>query len=410
MSLEQTPTQTRSTLGARTGGLAMRFLLRRLQGLHSGELLIIGPDGSEHRVQGTHPGGRGTLRIHRPGVLVRRLLSRGLVGLGEGYMVGDWDTPDLQALLTMGSVNQEYIRSLVYSAFWSRVADFMRHRFRANSRDGSRRNISFHYDLGNDFYRLWLDETMTYSCALLDQEDEPLEAAQQRKYARLLEHLDAAPGAHILEIGCGWGGFAEYAARQGYRVTGVTLSREQLDYAQARLEAAGLADQVDLRLQDYRDVDGQFDHVVSIEMFEAVGERWWPTWFETVHKSLKPGGRAAVQVITIDEGAFSYYRRAADFIQLYIFPGGMLPTVEVFGECASKAGLRLRHSEFYGEAYARTLDRWYQRVQEQSAAILSLGAYDERFLRTWRFYLAYCEAGFRSRNTDLMHAVLEAPA
>ncbi|MCG5511827.1 SAM-dependent methyltransferase [Ectothiorhodospira shaposhnikovii] len=409
MSLEQTPTQgSTSTLASRAPSLALRLLLRHLRHLHQGDLTIETPDGHRWTIEGRHPGGSGEIRIHRPFALVRRLLTRGLVGFGEGYMVGDWDSPDLPALLNMGAVNQPHIPHLVNGSRPAHLWDSLRHRLRGNSRPGSRRNIAFHYDLGNDFYQQWLDPTMTYSAAVFEQPEESLETAQTRKYARLLERLEAAPGAHILEIGCGWGGFAEHAARQGYRVTGITLSREQLDYARRRIKAAGLSDRVELRLQDYRDLKEQFDHVVSIEMFEAVGERWWPTWFRIVRQCLRPGGRAAVQVITIDVKAFDYYRTHADFIQLYIFPGGMLPSVPAFEQHATEAGLKIRETAFFGQDYADTLHHWYQRVCEQAPAILSLGGYDQRFLRTWRFYLAYCEAGFRSRNTDLMHAVLEA--
>ncbi|SFM34987.1 cyclopropane-fatty-acyl-phospholipid synthase [Ectothiorhodospira mobilis] len=404
MSLEDTHTVS----GNQRPDPALRFLLWQLKRLHQGSLQVTGPDGRPHPIQGAHPGLDAAIRIHRPGALLRRLLSRGLVGLGEGYMAGEWDTPDLQTLLSMGSVNQEHMRTLVYASPWSRLADYLRHRRRDNHRNGSRRNIAFHYDLGNDFYRLWLDAGMTYSCGLFAAEDEPLEAAQERKYARLLERLEPTPGAHILEIGCGWGGFAEFAARRGHRVTGITLSQEQLDHARERLQAAGLGDRVELRLQDYRDVTDRFDHVVSIEMFEAVGEAFWEDWFAAVRRALLPGGRATVQVITIAEAAFAYYRRAADFIQLYIFPGGMLPTVQAFEDKAKAAGLRTRERDFFGADYARTLDRWYRRFQEQAPAIRALG-YDEPFLRMWGFYLAYCEAGFRSRNTDLMQTVLEAP-
>ncbi|MFP4079585.1 MAG: class I SAM-dependent methyltransferase [Ectothiorhodospira sp.] len=407
MSLEDSPTQT--VPGSRWPDPALRFLLWQLKRLHQGSLEVTGPDGRTHAIQGTHPGLEAAITIHRPGPLLRRLLSRGLVGLGEGYMAGDWDSPDLQTLLAMGSVNQEHVRTLVYASPWSRVADYLRHRWRDNHPTGSRRNIAYHYDLGNAFYRLWLDDGMTYSCALFATEEEPLETAQERKYARLLERLAPEPGARLLEIGCGWGGFAEYAARQGHHVTGLTLSQEQLDFARERLRAAGLAHRVDLRLQDYRDLKDTFDHVVSIEMFEAVGERFWDDWFQSIRRALRPGGRAVVQTITLDEAAFGYYRRAADFIQLYIFPGGMLPTGTTFETGAANAGLRTLERDFFGADYARTLDRWYRRVREQAPAIRALG-YDEPFLRMWLFYLAYCEAGFRSRNTDLMQTVLEAPA
>lgn len=285
----------------------------------------------------------------------------------------------------------------------------LRHGLNRNSRRGSRANIAFHYDLGNDFYRLWLDRSMTYSSAIFADPQEALAQAQVRKYRRLLDSLEAKPGDHILEIGCGWGGFAELAAREGYRITGLTLSREQLDFARQRIEAAGLSDRVELRLQDYRDLRGQFDHVVSIEMFEAVGEAYWSTYFDTVYRVLRPGGRAALQVITIDERVFDSYRRNADFIQLYIFPGGMLPSVSRFNRAAEQAGLRPGEQAFFGRDYAETLRRWHRQVVAHAEVLPALG-YDERFLRTWRYYLSYCEAGFATGRTDLMQALLLKPA
>jgi cyclopropane-fatty-acyl-phospholipid synthase len=276
---------------------------------------------------------------------------------------------------------------------------------RRNSLRGSRRNIAFHYDLGNDFYRLWLDPSMTYSAALFDRPDESLEAAQERKYERMLAQLDASPGQHILEIGCGWGGFACHAASRGYRVTGLTLSREQLEYARKRVAQQGLSDRVELRLQDYRKLNERFDHIVSIEMFEAVGEAYWDTYFDTLRRSLKPGGRASLQVITIDEGRFESYRRRADFIQKYIFPGGMLPSVEAFTRHACANGLKLERLDMFGLDYARTLRRWDARVAARSGEIMAQG-FDQRFINMWRYYLAYCEAGFRSDRIDLMQVTL----
>jgi cyclopropane-fatty-acyl-phospholipid synthase len=323
-------------------------------------------------------------------------------------MQGEWSTPCLSALLTLGAMNQQQLSAVTRRSRFAGIMDRVRHLMNRNSRRGSRANISFHYDLGNEFYKLWLDDTMTYSSAVFAASDEALETAQQRKYQRLLDSLDAEPGAHILEIGCGWGGFAELAARQGYRVTGLTLSREQLDFAQKRIAAAGLSELVDLRLQDYRDLDEQFDHVVSIEMFEAVGEEYWPTYFETVHRVLRPGGRAALQVITIDDAVFERYRKSADFIQLYIFPGGMLPSVERFNAVAGTAGLTVRAKSFHRLDYAETLARWHRQVMAHADVLPALG-YDERFLRTWRYYLSYCEAGFRTGRTDLMQATLIKP-
>jgi cyclopropane-fatty-acyl-phospholipid synthase len=283
----------------------------------------------------------------------------------------------------------------------------LRHWLRPNTRAGSRKNIHAHYDLGNDFYRLWLDSTMTYSSALFEGDlTRSLADAQSAKYARILRELDAQPGQHILEVGCGWGGFAEHAARAGCRVTGITISAAQLEYAQRRIAAAGLQDRVELKLQDYRDLDGHFDHVVSIEMFEAVGERYWSGYFGMLRDRLKPGGRAVVQTITIAEAKFERYRKGTDFIQQYIFPGGMLPSPQRFTGEASGCGLAVKHMHPFGQDYAETLRRWHQVFDCVETDVKAQG-FDERFMRTWRFYLAYCEAGFRSRATDVVQAVLE---
>jgi cyclopropane-fatty-acyl-phospholipid synthase len=246
---------------------------------------------------------------------------------------------------------------------------------------------------------------MTYSAALFAERGEPLAVAQDRKYQAVLDRLGAQPGAHILEIGCGWGGFAEHAARRGYRVTGITLSREQLAYASERIAAAGLGDRVELRLQDYRDVVETFDHVVSIEMFEAVGEEYWGTYFDTVRRVLRPGGRASLQVITIDADYFESYRRSADFVQRYVFPGGLLPSVPAFDAAARASGLEVRDRSFHGIDYADTLRRWDASFRAARESVLALG-FDERFLRLWRYYLGYCEAGFRTGRIDLMQVAL----
>jgi cyclopropane-fatty-acyl-phospholipid synthase len=392
--------------------LTLRWLIGRIGTLACGQLTVIAADGARHIITGERTGPSASIQILRPLRLLRRVLMRGDIGFAEGYMHGEWNTPCLSALLTLGAMNETQLAAFTdrhpLSALWYRL----RHMLNRNSRRGSRANIAFHYDLGNDFYALWLDPTMTYSGAVFDprlpQGEESLESAQQRKYQRLLDSLQAEPGARILEIGCGWGGFAKLAASQGYRVTGLTLSREQLDFAQRRLKAAGLGDRVDLRLQDYRDLDEQFDHVVSIEMFEAVGEQYWPTWFEAVARALRPGGRAAVQVITIDEAAFERYRQSADFIQLCIFPGGMLPSIPRFNRAARDAGLGIGTRTFHRLDYAETLARWHRQVMANADVLPALG-YDERFLRTWRYYLSYCEAGFRIGRTDLMQVILYKP-
>jgi len=385
-------------------GLAMQWLVDLLGRLRYGRLTVHAAGGASRLVLGEQSGPAASLTIRRPWRLAARVLARGDLGLGEGFVAGDWDSPQPAQALQVLAMNEQHLLASGAGRL-SRWIDRLQHRLRRNDRRGSRRNIAFHYDLGNDFYRLWLDPGMTYSAALFAETGEPLEAAQTRKYQRILDRLDARPGQHILEIGCGWGGFAEHAARRGFRVTGITLSREQLAHAQERIAAAGLADRVELRLQDYRDLTETFDHVVSIEMFEAVGEQYWPDYFQTVRRVLAPGGRASLQVITIDEGAFEQYRRGIDFIQKYVFPGGMLPSVPAFDAAAAEAGLAVVDRAFHGTDYADTLRRWEAAFGTARDRVAALG-FDERFLRLWRYYLGYCEAGFRTGRIDLMQVAL----
>ncbi|AFL75947.1 SAM-dependent methyltransferase [Thiocystis violascens] len=374
-----------------------------------GQLMVRFPDGTATLYRGRFEGGAGVLDLKRPWMLVLRLLTRGELGFGESYVEGHWDTPDLPALLEVLLNNEEHMQSGWRGMRWSRALDRLVHRKRHNHRRNSRRNIARHYDLGNDFYRRWLDASMTYSSALFeDAGSESLEAAQQRKYERLLAALGAKSGDRILEIGCGWGGFAEVAARRGMQVTGVTLSREQLDYGRQRMAAAGLTDWVELRLQDYRDIHGQFDHAVSIEMMEAVGEAYWPTYYQTLRRLVRPGGRIALQVITISDDIFPIYRSTPDFVQIYIFPGGMLPSPQHMVQLAADAGLITQETCWYGDDYAETLRRWRARFHEVSGDIDALG-YDARFRRLWDYYLAYCETGFKTGAIDLLQTVLEVP-
>jgi cyclopropane-fatty-acyl-phospholipid synthase len=276
-----------------------------------------------------------------------------------------------------------------------RAYERLRFWLQSNSRAQARKNISYHYDLGNEFYRLWLDDTMTYSSAIFESGQESLEKAQIRKYETMVDQMGAQPGDHVLEIGCGWGGFAEMAVAQGLAVTGLTLSPAQLAWAQQRVPEA------DLRLQDYRDTTERFDHVVSIEMFEAVGERFWPGYFKTVARALKPGGRAVIQSITIRDDLFASYRKGTDFIQQYIFPGGMLPSRRAFRAAAARQGLAVRHEYAFGLDYARTLAEWRHAFEAHWPAIAAQG-FDETFRRLWRMYLCYCEAGFLAGNVDVV--------
>ncbi len=381
------------------------MVMRRLQRLHTGTLRLILPDGEVQQFAGATEGPHATLEMRSPR-MVNRLFWAGSIGFAEGYINGDWDSPDLNTLIYLLHLNEDALEP-----DFSRIQRLhtllidIRHRLRRNSRRGSRRNVAYHYDLGNDFYAHWLDETWSYSSALFDRPDEDLAVAQRRKYQRLLERIGPAADDHVLEIGCGWGGFALYAAQNtGCRVTGITLSTEQLRFARQRAQAAGLADRVDFELRDYRDVAPRYDYVVSIEMYEAVGEAYWPAFFRAIHDRLEPGGKAAIQAITIDASSFDYYRKNVDFIQEFIFPGGMLASPQVFRSVAADHGLRTLESDFYGRDYARTLKRWDARVVAAHDAIVARQG--EPFWRMWRYYLAYCEAGFNSGNIDLMQITL----
>lgn len=340
----------------------------------------------------------------------RRVLLNGDIGFAEGLMAGEWETDDLSALLTLLADNVERFKRLLEGSPVGKAMNWLRHLSNANTKNGSRKNILAHYDLGNRFYEAWLDPSMTYSSARFDTKVRDLEAAQHAKYRALAEHLDLKPTDHVLEIGCGWGGFAEFAAREyGARVTGITISDEQFAYATARMERAGLAHLVEIKRQDYRDVEGQFDKVASIEMFEAVGEQYWPTYFAKIADVLKPGGRAGLQIITIKDELFATYRKRADFIQRYVFPGGMLASVERLKEETAKAGLAWREIEAFGQSYAQTLAAWADRFKAKWSDIRALG-FDERFKQLWLFYLSYCEAGFRTGRTNVVQLELAKPA
>jgi len=336
----------------------------------------------------------------------KRVLSSGDIGFAEGLMAGEWDTPDLAALLTLLAANADGIERLMSGGALGKFLHTLRHIMHANTKKGARRNILAHYDLGNRFYQAWLDPSMTYSSARFDAHTRDLEAGQTAKYRALAEQLELKPGEHVLEIGCGWGGFAEFAAKTyGVNVTGLTISDEQLDYARARMEREGLSDRVEIRRQDYRDVQGSFDKVVSIEMFEAVGEKYWPVYFAKIADVLKPGGRAALQIITIRDELFEHYRKRADFIQRHVFPGGMLASVARLKTEVERAGLSWRRLDTFGENYADTLAMWGRRFLASWDSIRAMG-FDERFKQLWRFYLAYCEAGFRTGRTDVIHLAL----
>ncbi|KQP18350.1 cyclopropane-fatty-acyl-phospholipid synthase family protein [Pseudorhodoferax sp. Leaf267] len=377
-----------------------RVLRSLLDRLPCGELVVVLPHGERLVARGAQAGPHAQLVLHRWRPL-RRLMAQGDLGLALSYRDGDWSTPDLVALLQFGAANDAAAGAALQGRGWSRWLSRLAHMRRANTRRGSRDNIAFHYDLGNAFYAQWLDDSMLYSSALYARGDESLEQAQAARLARIVALLDVPQGADVLEIGCGWGALALALARQhGARVTGLTLSTEQLAFAQQRAVEQGLAPQLDLRLQDYRDVQGQYARIVSIEMVEAVGEAWWPTYFETLRARLQPGGHAVVQAITIADAHFESYRRGADFIQRCIFPGGMLPSPTALREHAARAGLVLQEELTFGASYAATLVDWRQRFLTAWPAIEALG-FDANFRRLWEYYLSYCEAGFRSGRVDV---------
>lgn len=393
--------------GLKAPASAKAVLLALLQ-LKGGSAAIALPDGRV-LLFGDGSGPQVDFRI-RSYHFARRVLKNGDIGFAEGLMAGEWESNDLSALLTLLASNVERFTRLLEGGPLGKAVHWLRHLSNANTKSGSRRNILAHYDLGNAFYSAWLDASMTYSSARFDAQVRDLEAGQRAKYKALAEHLDLKAGDHVLEIGCGWGGFAEFAAREyGARVTGITISDEQLAYARARMEKAGLTDRVEIRRQDYRDVEGQFDKVASIEMFEAVGEKYWPAYFAKIANVLKPGGRAGLQIITIRDELFDTYRKRADFIQRYVFPGGMLASVERLREETTKVGLVWREVEAFGQSYADTLAEWAKRFKAKWTDIHALG-FDERFKQLWLFYLSYCEAGFRTGRTDVVQLELAKPA
>ncbi|MEO1638225.1 MAG: cyclopropane-fatty-acyl-phospholipid synthase family protein [Pseudomonadota bacterium] len=371
----------------------------QLKNLNMGRIDVILPDGRHFRAEGTQPGYVAEVAVHDDD-LFARVIREGDVGFAEAYMDGAWTTPDLQALMDFMHADDT-----VYHGFPAQKLAQMFERFRfwlqGNSKKQARKNISHHYDLGNDFYGLWLDETMTYSSAIFETGQESTEAAQTAKYKSMVDQMGAQPGDHVLEIGCGWGGFAEYAAKErGIKVTGLTISQEQHDYAVARMAKAGLSDMVEIKMQDYRDETGTYDGIASIEMFEAVGEKYWPTYFKAVRDRLKPGKNATLQIITVSDKNWESYRKGVDFIQKYIFPGGMLPSPTVLRQQVENAGLNVAGSIEFAPSYGLTLRRWHETFNEKWDQVAALG-FDARFKRMWDYYLTSCASTFDSRNCDV---------
>jgi len=389
---------------------AARAIVHLLRQLQVGTLDMQFPDGSQARFgPGAEP--RAAMRMNDWSVCSAALKS-GDIGFAESWIAGGWTSPDLVALLKLFIANRDAIEKVVYGTWWGSLAHRVKHLLNRNSRQGSKKNIHAHYDIGNAFYRQWLDETMNYSSALFEgKPQQPMAQAQAAKVRRALRECAVQPGQRLLEIGCGWGALAETAAVEfGAQVTGVTLSTEQLAYAQERQQRAGVAAQVELRLQDYRDIaDEPFDAIASIEMFEAVGREYWDSYFATLRSKLKVGGRACIQSITIRDDLFDRYVRGTDFIQQYIFPGGLLPSASVFKAEAKKAGLEVVNELAFGQDYAETLRRWRHDFLSRDGQVRQLG-FDTRFMRIWEFYLAYCEAAFITGNTNVVQFTLRRAA
>lgn len=402
----------------RSAPAAARTVLRLLPRLKIGTLDVQFPDGSSARFgNGQQPMAGLSLKDWS---VCEAALKSGDIGFAETFIAGNWTTPSLATLLDFLIANRNDLEAVFYGSWWGTLLHRVRHLlFKRNTKTQARKNIAEHYDLGNSFYRLWLDETMTYSSALFardgaSQVQQDLAHGQHAKYRRVIDELQLSPGQQVLEIGCGWGGFAEAAVRRAdVHVTGLTLSTEQLTFAQERIAKAGLADAAQFKLQDYREEGtsngGQYDGIASIEMFEAVGEVYWRSYFDCIKRNLKPGGRACIQTITIADELFERYRSSTDFIQHYIFPGGMLPSPSVFREQAVQAGLAVVNEISFGQDYAETLKRWRETFMARLPEVRALG-YDEAFIRTWEFYLAYCEAAFMRHNTSVYQFTLQAPA
>ena len=404
--IKVTPDNARTALAAlpRMVQLALGFASR----LRRGTLDVTLLDGRVMRFGGAEPGPAAQMILHSYG-FASKLINNGDIGIAEAYLRGEWDTPDLTQFLYLFCVNHELIQTMLANKPLVRFVQVVRHWFNRNTRRQARRNIYAHYDIGNAFYSAWLDPSMTYSSALFEEGTADLTAAQNNKYRRLAEAIDLRPGQKLLEIGCGWGGFAEYAAKTyGANVVGLTISKEQREFAQARIQSAGLNDHVEIRLQDYRDERDAYDRIASIEMIEAVGEQFWPSFFSQLRDRLLPGGLAGIQAITIQDKLFHTYRREVDFIQRYVFPGGMLPSPEILKSQGERFGVPVIRERIFGQDYAKTLASWRNNFRAAWPNLIPLG-FDDRFRRLWEYYLAYCEAGFLSGNIDVRQVVFAKP-
>lgn len=376
--------------------------------LRRGRLDFVLPDGRRFRVEGAEAGPVAEIVVQDSDIFAR-LIREGDLGFAEAYLDGGWSSPDLQAVMDLIQTGNNDVYDSFPGMGLVRAFEKLRFWLHSNSKRQAKKNIAAHYDLGNSFYRLWLDDSMTYSSALFRSGQESLEKAQEQKYASMVDQMGATAGDHVLEIGCGWGGFAEYAAGQrGLKVTGLTISQAQYDYAVARMARAGLSDRVEIKLQDYRDETGVYDGIASIEMFEAVGEKYWPVYFNTLRERLKPGRQATLQIITIADDRLDLYRKGVDFIQKYIFPGGMLPSPAALKAEIARAGLKFQGSIEFGQSYSQTLRRWHDTFNERWAEVQGLG-FDDRFRRMWNLYLTSCAGAFAGGNCDVTQVTVRRP-
>jgi cyclopropane-fatty-acyl-phospholipid synthase len=384
-------------------------ILSIVQSLQFGSLVIVLPDGRKFIAEGSNPSPQAEWHIHNPSIFAR-MLREGDLGFADGYLEGWWSSPNLQVFMDLIHAGNEQMYDGFPAIGLLRFYEKMRFWLQSNTRLQAQRNVSYHYDLGNEFYALWLDETMTYSSALFQSDQQSMVSAQTAKYASMIDQMGVDPGGHILEIGCGWGGFAAYAAQErGLRVTGLTISKEQIAFAQDRIKRLGLDHLVDFKLQDYRDETGLYDGIASIEMFEAVGERYWPIYFNTVRCSLKPGARATLQIITVQDQRFEMYRKSVDFIQKYIFPGGMLPSSAVLHDHIAQAGLAGIKSIEFGQSYSQTLRQWHSSFNCKWDQVAQLG-FDDRFRRMWNLYLTSCAAAFENGYCEVSQITIAKPS
>jgi cyclopropane-fatty-acyl-phospholipid synthase len=388
-----------------------RFFVSVIDRLQRGKLTVNFPSGNAYTLTGSQDTIDGqqfhatwNLKSYRA---IKRMLRSQSIGFAEAYMEGEIDSPDMTELLEVMACNMDILEDSIGEWKIVRAWNRVQHLLRSNTRRGSQRNIAYHYDLGNDFYKLWLDQSMTYSSGIFDAEHQDLASSQENKYRQLAEELDLQAHHRVLEIGCGWGGFAEFAAKNyGCKIVCLTLSREQLEWTQERVKSAGIEDLVECRFQDYRDVSGQFDRIVSIEMFEAVGEDHWASYFDQLRECLVPGGRVGLQIISIANERYEGYRSNSDFIQKYIFPGGMLPSEEKLDAHISQAGLTKTGQNTFGMSYAKTLQLWRHDFLRNWPEIAKLG-YSVKFRRMWEYYMCYCEAGFKRGTIDVGHYFLQ---